>query len=251
MRIFSFYIKLIIIVLIFSIIFFSSGIVSNAATYKSGVYGAGKYGAQTTVSTSLNTPSTGSSGNYQVSCGALLPTSAPDLFQITITATSAVLYFAPAQKPYNAYFISYGLTRDANQYGASIMESNATGVLSFTVNQLTSHTPYYFKVRALNDCTAGPWSITMKTQTTTNNKIAVIYYKNTFTAVTHTFLGYFGADPAKNAINTSALQANQPKLKNQRLQNKKMAQIAGSKKIAKTTLWSSILSTITHFFSGR
>jgi uncharacterized repeat protein (TIGR01451 family) len=109
-------------------------------------------------------------------CEDFPPTSAPDLFQIDVFSDSATLYFTPAGKPYNYYFVSYSRFPIAEEYGAQFGLANYEGVTSFKVNHLTPRTTYYFKVRGGNGCMPGPWSNIMKVKTGKKGEV-IKYYR--------------------------------------------------------------------------
>lgn len=96
----------------------------------------------------------------------------PDLFQINTTKTTATLYFAPVGNVSN-YMISYGYTAEANEFSVMTNLGSSTGVLSYTVNDLSHNTLFYFKIYSQNDCANGNWgnSLSVKTDGKT-------YYKN-------------------------------------------------------------------------
>jgi len=109
-------------------------------------------------------------------CGDVPPASPPDLFQIDVSSNSAVLYFTPAGKPYNYYFISYSRFPHAEEYGTQFVLTNYEGVTSFKVSHLAPQTTYYFKVRGGNGCMPGPWSNIMEVKTGKNGE-AIKYYR--------------------------------------------------------------------------
>lgn len=95
-------------------------------------------------------------------CTSNTPENAPELFQIDRNSDKATLYFVPASGEVTSYYIAYGLDLVAEQFGAQFDQGKTTGVLSYKVSNLDPNTTYYFKVRAGNDCAAGPWSSSMK-----------------------------------------------------------------------------------------
>lgn len=104
--------------------------------------------------------SSGSSGSSptQESCTLPPPTASPDLFQIQSTANSAKLYFTPTGGNTTGYTISYGRTTDANDYSASFNTSDTSGAQTYTINDLSQNTIWYFKIRANNNCAPGTYS---------------------------------------------------------------------------------------------
>ncbi|MCL4384220.1 carboxypeptidase regulatory-like domain-containing protein [Patescibacteria group bacterium] len=91
-------------------------------------------------------------------CGDLSPASAPQIFQINRTRTSAKIYFVPAMNPVTYYYLSYGLKPGDDRYGVSFNQGASSGALTFTVDHLSPRATYYFRIRAGNGCTPGPWS---------------------------------------------------------------------------------------------
>ncbi len=110
----------------------------------------------TPTATPTITPTPGS-----VLCTSSKPGSAPDLYQIDTTQTTATLYFVPAQSPVTDHRVSYGTTTDANTTTALVGTGASTGALKYVVSGLTACTRYYFKVQGLNGCTNGDWSKTV------------------------------------------------------------------------------------------
>lgn len=91
-------------------------------------------------------------------CSDARPDSAPDLFQVDGKSASAVLHFAPPAGSVSSYFISYGLSPGAEQYGVEWSQSKPDGAITFPINALSPQTTYYFRVRGGNGCMPGEWS---------------------------------------------------------------------------------------------
>lgn len=91
-------------------------------------------------------------------CDLVIPTDAPNLYQILKSSTSATLYFVEPLSQFDGYTISYGLTSSADVYNTTFSGSRTGAATSHVVNALTSGTTYYFKVRANNGCATGPYS---------------------------------------------------------------------------------------------
>lgn len=108
-----------------------------------------------------------------------------DLFQITTSKTSATLYFSPISD-IRKYYVSYGTTEGAEQYGAEFEYEDPSGVLNYSVNMLSPNQTYYFKVRGGRGCKAGAWGNAMKAKTTSGNAKQV-FYKNFLTQVLSAF----------------------------------------------------------------
>lgn len=101
------------------------------------------------------------------SCSQETPSSAPNLYQISVSSGSATLYFAQPNSIFTGYTISYGLTKEADSYSVSFDQGSIDGAVKYTVNDLYPKTNYYFKVRANNGCAAGPWSTTLSSRPAT------------------------------------------------------------------------------------
>lgn len=108
-------------------------------------------------------------------CNEQSPLTAPDLFQIDSKKTSATLYFAPATGSVRSYYISYGRTPLASEYGVEFASGPSSGVIVKEINFLSPNTIYYFRVRAGNGCATGPWSTVLKMVTVPGGK----FYKTT------------------------------------------------------------------------
>ncbi len=94
-------------------------------------------------------------------CSTNVSSRPPELFQIDTLSDKAKIYFVPAGNPVTSYYVKYGLTPEANEYGVEFAYSNSDGVITYIVNSLRPGTKYYFSIRAANDCKPGPWSNTM------------------------------------------------------------------------------------------
>lgn len=110
-------------------------------------------------------------------CGNEKPVNAPDLFQIDAADTQATIYFTPAGKPYDYYFISYGHRPSAEQFGTSFYLSNYNGVTSYQINHLSPNTKYYFKVRGGHGCMPGDWSNILEIKTTSSTGKIIKHYR--------------------------------------------------------------------------
>lgn len=129
-------------------------------------------------------------------CVATPPSGAPDIFQIDVSDKTAKLYFSPAGKPFDRYFISFGLSANAEQYGSEFYQTNSGGVATYSVYKLTPDTTYYFKIRGGNGCATGSWSKVMKAKTNSRfeSKVTSVY-KNTVTAITSKVAPSLGEKP--------------------------------------------------------
>lgn len=93
------------------------------------------------------------------------PDHAPDLFQISTTKNSAILYFTPVNNAVSGYVIFYGYYPHDDRFGVSFPFGRYDGVINYTINHLAPNTKYYFRVRAVNGCRYGFWSKTMSART--------------------------------------------------------------------------------------
>jgi len=141
-----------------------------ADTYGSGTYGNCDYNTGCTSSSSNSNPvsSAVSAATNTISaffCSAQAPSSAPNLYEIDVTSTTAKVFFSPAGGPYDQHYISYGQGNNSEGYGIDLNTSQTSGALFYVIEQLSPSTVYTFKVRGGNGCKAGPWSNTVIIQT--------------------------------------------------------------------------------------
>lgn len=130
-----------------------------------------------TPTTSPGSQSSSSSSTSPPGCSSSRPSNAPQLFQVNMTHTTATLYFVSAQRPVTYHMLSYGLSPNAEQYGASLPISFSSGVEQYTINYLSPSTTYYIKLRGGNECMPGDWSNIMKVTTTRSAKQKKIFYR--------------------------------------------------------------------------
>jgi len=97
-------------------------------------------------------------------CGDVTPNFIPNLFEIDSLKTFATLSFTAEKNNVSGYDINYGFDQNANSFGAKI-NSNEGWLIHETIWMLPLNTEMYFKVRAVNGCTAGVWSNVMKIKT--------------------------------------------------------------------------------------
>lgn len=117
---------------------------------------------------SSNTSSGGSSAPSTTSppsCGDSAPVGVPDLFQVNTTSTKATLYFAPAAQAHK-YVIAFGYSPGDDRFGADFEPGYVNGVISYTVNDLSPNTTYYFRIRGGHGCMPGEWGNTLMVRTT-------------------------------------------------------------------------------------
>jgi len=126
-----------------------------------GLFGQGQPGSN---SNSSNNNSSSSSNSGPTVCTNSQP-SAPSIFQIWATKNQATMHFVPSQGDENSYTISYGPYSGADTYNTAFNYSDKQTAIPYTINALNPGTTYYFKVRANNGCTPGPWSNTLSLRT--------------------------------------------------------------------------------------
>jgi photosystem II stability/assembly factor-like uncharacterized protein len=111
-------------------------------------------------------------------CATSAPSSIPDLFQIDAATDKAKLYFSPVMNDTDRYYISFGLKPGDMQFGTEVV-SNASGVMSYTIDHLSPRSTYYIRVRAGNGCATGEWSNEMKFMTASKGSTSGrSFYKN-------------------------------------------------------------------------
>lgn len=116
---------------------------------------------QTNNTTTRNSNSSNISSSSSFHCDDTAPSDAPDFFQTDAQTTSAILYYVPTGGPFNKYFISYGKSDNAFEYGVEFDSNETQGVRNFQINSLLPHTKYIVRMRAGNGCMPGPWSKTL------------------------------------------------------------------------------------------
>jgi hypothetical protein len=85
-------------------------------------------------------------------------TQAPSIYQATQTASSAALYFTPVNEQTTGYTINYGLSSGDDRYNVDFAYGDASGAINYTVGGLDPTMHYFFRVRAKNACSTGPYS---------------------------------------------------------------------------------------------
>jgi LysM repeat protein len=133
-----------------------------------------------TPTASSSSSSSDSGGNLASSqtCGKNAP-GTPNLFQTDVSANQAVLYFAPSSGDVDQYVFAYGYTSGDSRFGAQILQGRSSGVLSYTIKDLSPNTTYYVRVRGGNGCKPGEWSNELKIVTAKRGTTGGIrYYKD-------------------------------------------------------------------------
>jgi len=164
-------------------------------------------GQATPNSTQSNSGST-TQATTSRSCTAQKPGNAPSIFQINRYENSATLYINPGGKPYTSFMISYGINTETEQYSAKFDQSNPTGAVSYTINDLNSQTPYSFKVRAFNDCALGNWGNTIKVESYKGTP--VMYYNSGLQRIINyvkTFVSNLSTTPVQPAAGSVTVPA--------------------------------------------
>jgi hypothetical protein len=138
-------------------------------SYSTANSGSIAFVVSTVTPTPTPTPATSSSTSVTNTstppvCSNSSPTSSPQLFRIDTRATSITLFFNSVNDALS-YVIAYGLTPEANNWGANYDFSAEGGVLQFTINDLSPNTTYYVRLRGGNGCATGPWSETLSAKT--------------------------------------------------------------------------------------
>lgn len=98
-------------------------------------------------------------------CSVQPPTSAPELFQISVTNTTAELAFVPSENATH-YAVRYSTSAEGEEYATLFEHRDNSGVVLTSIHDLTPGTTYYFTVRGLNDCAPGEWSAQLSATTT-------------------------------------------------------------------------------------
>jgi titin len=99
-----------------------------------------------------------SSGPSRPVCQDIPPIEKPDLFEIRANKGKVKLFFTSVSRA-TGYAVIYGHKKDDERFGSiEGLTNNNQGVQNVTINMLDPKTTYYFKVAAINGCTAGPWS---------------------------------------------------------------------------------------------
>ncbi len=109
------------------------------------------------ISPSSGFSSSSSSSSTPPSCTTQAPLSAPNLFQMGASGTTANLFFAPVSGANSSYVISYGFDENANNFATLFNYGFSSGVISYNINSLFPG-KWYFKIRGQNGCMPGEWS---------------------------------------------------------------------------------------------
>lgn len=96
----------------------------------------------------------GGGGAAPYSCGAVVPTSAPNLTSVSLAGAGQMSLSWAAVLGATHYALSYGPTPGNYLYGVA----NTGNITSFTVGGLDPGKNYCFVVRGVNDCAPGPLS---------------------------------------------------------------------------------------------
>ncbi len=129
--------------------------------------------------TPLNTlvQSTPPEGNTS-SCSIVQPKMSPDLLQVDTASTSATLYFVPVKDQVTDYLINYGYSQNNTGFMAAFIPKNPNWIITHKIDKLSPNTTYYFKVSAVDDCSSGPASNILGTQTApAGSKNTITVYK--------------------------------------------------------------------------
>ena len=145
---------------------------------------------------SSSSSSTTSGGWAAPACTATKPASAPTITNTVSGENSVTLTWSKAGNPVTKYLIAYGTKSGSIEFGnPNVGNENTT---SYTIKGLSGGTKYYFKVKAINDCTPGDWS---------NEMSAIAKGKLITTTTTNTGAGttITTTEPATNFVPASEL----------------------------------------------
>lgn len=106
--------------------------------------------------TSSSSSGSGSTGAPQ--CGDAAPSNSPVLFQIDAVGKEAKLFFTPVNDRVSYYRVAYGYVPGDERFGVSFDHGLYSGVIDYTIGELSPGTTYYFKIRGGNGCAPGEWS---------------------------------------------------------------------------------------------
>jgi hypothetical protein len=101
-----------------------------------------------------------SNSNTDNRCSDTIPQSAPQLISAVAGENSVTLTWKPAQDPVSYYLVAYGRTPGNWEYGNPNVGDRNTS--SYTINELSGGTTYYFTVRAGNGCATGNYAGTLR-----------------------------------------------------------------------------------------
>lgn len=133
-------------------------------------------GSLTNNGTLINCPSTSqpltaaSPGKSSPSCNSSTPAKAPVLFQADKMGNNITLHFTTVANA-TGYGVEYTEEPNIFRYGDLFNYNGPAWTNSRTIHKLASNTTYYFRIRAVNGCTAGEWSKTLKVNTIKNSTL--------------------------------------------------------------------------------
>jgi len=110
----------------------------------------------TSSTSSSDSSSSSSSSSTSTVCNDTAPSSAPINFKAIAGQNSVTLSWSKPSTTFTYYLIAFSEDASAQKYGNPNIGGPDT--LSYTVNQLSAGTKYYFKIRTGNGCTPGPFS---------------------------------------------------------------------------------------------
>jgi len=134
-----------------------------AAAYGDGSYGSSAYGEGDADAAGNNgVPLSPASAP---TCDKTSPGNpAPWLYAaVSKTSNSIALYFSDAAEPYDHYAVEYGPQSGHYLFGATNIGGRGARIV--IIQALAPDTTYYFRVRAGNGCTTGPWSNELSSRT--------------------------------------------------------------------------------------
>lgn len=138
----------------------------------------GLFGDAESSGTTSSTNTSSSSSNSAPACTNTRPSHFSDLFQIDVSDTQARLYFTPLTEHVSDYFVAYGYESGDERFGTMTGLGTSSGVLAYTINELSPNTTYRFKLRPQNGCMPGDWSNEIEVTTAKTNNSNRTFYKN-------------------------------------------------------------------------
>ena len=84
-------------------------------------------------------------------------TQTPNIYQANQNGSNAIVYFTPVNEETTGYTINYGLSSGDDRYNVDFAYGNSGGAISYTIGGLDPTFHYFFRVRAKNACSTGPY----------------------------------------------------------------------------------------------
>lgn len=160
-----------------------------------------------TVVVSSSSPVMPASTTLPPTCGESKPASVPDIFQINITGTTAILFFTPINNT-NDFYLSYSTQPSAEEHGGNV-SLGKSGVQQYAIRFLKPYTRYYFKVRGQHGCAVGDWSSIFSAVTGKKNaNVSTLFtkYLSLYTSPTSSIKFTKSLSPVSQLLYTSTHQ---------------------------------------------